>query len=101
MRSRWRARGRQPVAAHWLYGLVVKARLHRMTSSLVYRKPVVAKRILAYLDHIGHGPGNGLEHVFFGHTHTAMSNYEHGGLKFHNGGAPIKGLKFRILQTDV
>ena len=99
-RSRWSQRGRRPAAAHWLYDLAVEARLHKMTSSLLYRKMVVAKRLLAYLDNIGHGPDNGLEHVFFGHTHSAMSNYEYGGLRFHNGGAPIKGLEFRILQTD-
>jgi UDP-2,3-diacylglucosamine hydrolase len=100
-RSRWGERGKRPPPAHWLYDLAVEARLHKMASSLVCRRLVVAKRITTYLDHIGHGPGNGLEHVFFGHTHAPMSNYEYGGLRFHNGGAPIKGLRFRILRTDI
>ena len=28
-----------------------------------------------------------------------MTDYQFGGPTFHNGGAPIKGVKFRILET--
>ncbi len=33
----------------------------------------------------------GVEHVYFGHTHDALENYRHGGVTFHNPGAPIAG----------
>ena len=81
-----------------LYDLAVKARLHRL-AGVVHPKKKVAQRLLGYLDRIGHGPGSGLEHVYFGHTHQAMSNYSLGGLTFHNGGAPMAGLQFRIVPA--
>lgn len=84
---------------HLLYDLAVKARLHRL-AAVVHPKKKVAQRLLSYLDRIGHGPGSGLEHVYFGHTHQAMSNFALGGLTFHNGGAPMPGLQFRIVQAE-
>ncbi|WP_425614494.1 metallophosphoesterase [Anatilimnocola sp. NA78] len=84
---------------HLLYDLAVKARLHRL-AGVIHPQRKVAQRLLGYLDRIGHGPGTGLEHVYFGHTHQAMANYELGGLRFHNGGAPMAGLQFRIVEAQ-
>jgi UDP-2,3-diacylglucosamine hydrolase len=100
-RSRYHKKGKRPAAAHWLYDVAVDAGLHKMASSVVHRKRRVAKRILNYMEHIGHGPEAGVEHVYFGHTHTQMSAFPYGGIHFHNGGAPIKGLDFSILSTGV
>jgi UDP-2,3-diacylglucosamine hydrolase len=36
---------------------------------------------------------------YFGHTHRSMADYQFGGPTFHNSGAPIKGVKFRILEA--
>jgi UDP-2,3-diacylglucosamine pyrophosphatase LpxH len=84
---------------HLLYDLAVKARLHRL-AAVVHPKKKVARRLLGYLDRIGHGPGSGLEHVYFGHTHQAMANYAQGGLTFHNCGAPMPGLQFSIIDVN-
>ena len=43
----------------------------------------------------------GATNVYFGHTHHAMSNYEQGGIFFHNPGAPIRGLDFRVLPVEL
>jgi hypothetical protein len=59
----------------------------------------VASRILNYLNHIGETPTHGVQHVYFGHTHEAVANYRLGGVTFHNGGAPMPGLTFRIVET--
>jgi UDP-2,3-diacylglucosamine pyrophosphatase LpxH len=97
-RQHWlRDESRGPIK-NMLYDLAVKARLHRL-AGVVHPQKKVAQRLLGYLDRIGHGPGTGLEHVYFGHTHQAMSNYALGGLTFHNGGAPMPGLQFRIVPT--
>lgn len=88
-------------ASNLLYDLVVKARIHKVAATLKHGKRQVAERIFNYAEQIGHGPDSGVQHVYFGHTHRAMSNYEFGGLRFHNGGAPMKGLKFRIVETEV
>ena len=76
-------------------------RLHKPLPHLVYPKRIVARRILAYLDDIRHGPGEGVRDVYFGHIHRNLSGYRCGGVVFHHGGAPIKGLKFRIVAANV
>ncbi len=100
-RSRWHHDRPRSEMRHKLYDTVVHLRLHRLASSCVYRKRSVARRILVYLEDIGHGPQSGLRNVYFGHTHSPLEDFEYGGLKFHNGGAPIKGLDFRIVETDI
>jgi UDP-2,3-diacylglucosamine pyrophosphatase LpxH len=82
-----------------LYDVVVLTRLHKPFPHLVYSKRIVARRILAYLRRISQGPLDGVKNVYFGHIHKHMTDYAYGGLIFHSGGAPIKGLKFRILEA--
>ena len=101
-RQKWHhdERRRGPIK-NMLYDLAVHANLHKMVGQLANPQSKVAARIVGYLEDIGHGPKNGLRHIYFGHTHIAMTNFQFGGLTFHNGGAPIKGLEFQILKTDV
>lgn len=91
------AKGR---AANFLYDMVINARLHKL-AKLVHRDKRVAMRLVHYLETVGHGPASGLRDVYFGHTHCAMSDFSYGGLTFHNGGAPMKGLEFRIVEAKV
>ena len=100
-RSRWLEADKRGHVQNLMYDLVVLARLHRMASTLVYRDRIVARRILRYLESVGHGVASGLKHVYFGHTHVPMSHYEYRGVRFHNGGAPLKGLPFRILEPII
>jgi len=84
---------------HVLYDLAVTARLHRLAGKVAHPKRRVVHRILGYLNRIQHGPAAGVEHVYFGHTHDALEHYRYHGLTFHNPGAPIAGLKFRIVEV--
>lgn len=86
---------------HYLYDMAVHLRAHKAVAASLNRKQKVADRILTYLHDIGHGEANGLRHVYFGHTHVPMANYERGGLLFHNGGSPIKYCHFRILEAEI
>jgi len=90
--SRWR---------HTLYDLAMKAHLHRVVSRLANPRKRVAQRLLAYLNRIGHSPATGIEHVYFGHTHEPLTNFQYGGISFHNPGAPLKGVNFRIVEAEV
>lgn len=83
-----------------LYDLAVNARLHKLAGQLANPQAQVAARITSYLEDVGQSPKNGLRHVYFGHTHIALSHFQFGGMLFHNGGAPIKGLDFRIIKTE-
>jgi UDP-2,3-diacylglucosamine hydrolase len=100
-RSRWLHHKRRGRVLSRLYDLVVLARLHKPLPRLVYPKRTVARRILAYLDDIGQGPASGVRNVYFGHIHRNLTGYRYGGVMFYNGGAPIKGLKFRIVEANI
>lgn len=100
-RARWLHRKRRGPVLSRLYDLVVLARLHKPLPHIVYPKRLVARRVLAYLNDIGEGPAGGVRNVYFGHIHRNLSEYSYGGLTFHNGGAPIKGLKFRIVEAII
>lgn len=101
-RQRWHHDEKRRGPVHnLLYDMVIQTRLHKLAGHLANPQSRVAARIAAYLEDVGHTPRNGLRHVYFGHTHVAMSNFHFSGLTFHNGGAPIKGLDFRIIKTDV
>jgi UDP-2,3-diacylglucosamine pyrophosphatase LpxH len=99
--SRWledRPRGR---LRHRMYDVAVGAGLHRALPYLAHPKRLVARRILSYLRQIDQGPEHGVRNIYFGHIHRQMADYRYGGLAFHNGGAPIKGQRFRILEAEV
>ncbi len=87
--------------AHGLYGLLVRAHLHRLIPHAVYPPSIVADRLLKYLREIGHGPDEGVRQVCFGHTHRPLTGYHRGGLLFHNGGAPIGKAHYRIVEVLV
>ena len=98
-RSRW-LELRPPGRLHRrAYDLLFRSGLHRPIPYLVYPKRRVARRLRRYLEHHGQGPHTGVRNVYFGHTHRRMSNYHYHGLAFHNGGAPLKGMKFRIIEA--
>jgi len=100
-RSKWTAHHQRGRFHSRAYDLVVKSRVHLLVPRAVYPRRIVARRILSYLEDIGHSPANGVRQVCFGHTHLPVNDYRYGGLCFHNGGAPIGTSKFRILELDV
>jgi UDP-2,3-diacylglucosamine pyrophosphatase LpxH len=97
-RSHWLHRPLAGKFSRGAYEVVHRARLHHPFAFLLHRKRRVARRILNYLELHGEGPESGLRHVYFGHIHRRMFNYRHRGVTFHNCGAPIAGLRFRILE---
>jgi predicted phosphodiesterase len=80
--------------------LAVQANLHRVVGKVAHPKRRVVQRLAGYLQRAGHPPATGLEHVYFGHTHDALTAYRHGGLTFHNPGSPMPGLEFRVIDVD-
>ncbi len=86
---------------HWLYEAVVKARLHRVAAQVVKRHRSVLMKLNRYLAEQGMDASHGITDVYFGHTHREMDGVVYEGLTFHNGGASIKGLGFRIIETQL
>jgi UDP-2,3-diacylglucosamine hydrolase len=96
----WHDEAAKGQLANQVYDWAIHARLHHL-AKLVHRHRRVTGRLLQYVEQIGHGVDSGLQNVYFGHTHHAMSHYQRGGIMFHNGGAPMKGLDFRIVPVDL
>lgn len=85
---------------HWLYDVAVQAKVHRVVSSLVNRQNWVLTKLYNYLSSQGLDPKSGVTDVYFGHTHRVINNVTYRGVHFHNGGACIKGLDFKILPFE-
>lgn len=98
-REHWSRDESRSKVRHVLYDLAVTARLHRLAGKVAHPKRRAVHRILGYLSRIEHGPDQGIEHVYFGHTHDALENYQYRGVTFHNPGAPMPGLNFRIVEV--
>lgn len=99
-REHWSRDESRSRVRHVLYDLAVTARLHRLAGQVAHPRRRVVHRILGYLERIKQGPEAGVEHVYFGHTHDALATYRHAGVTFHNPGAPMAGLQFRIIETE-
>lgn len=87
--------------AHFMYEAAVAARLHRVVVSVGKRKQLILGRLARYLDAHGLGSSDGVEKVFFGHTHRRMNDVPHAGLRFHNPGAAIRGLPFEMIDAQL
>jgi len=98
-REHWSRDENRSQVRHVLYDLAVTARLHRLAGKVAHPRRRAVHRILGYLSRIQHGPETGVEHVYFGHTHDALYNYRYRGVTFHNPGAPMPGLAFRIVEV--
>lgn len=99
-RAKYLHDGIQKPWRHTVYDLAIKARLHRVVSKLANPKKTVAHRVAGYLNAIGNGAATGAKHVYFGHTHEPMAGYRYGGMTFHNPGAPLAGVNFRIVEAE-
>jgi len=100
-RQRWKKIRKQGRISNWVYDLAVLLRLHKLTYHVVYPTRTVVKRIVFYLEAIGHGAETGVTDVYFGHTHLAMSHFQYNGIRFHNSGAPMAGCPFRIIEDVI
>lgn len=102
-RRRWDAfhNRRQGQLRNQVYDAAFRAGAHIAISKLAFPHRRTVKRVVAYLEDIGHASTHGVEYVYFGHTHVPISGYQYGGVVFHNGGAPMEGMGFQLLKAVV
>ena len=100
-RQAWKKHGRPPAVYHDFYSVAIHLRLHRLPAFFIHRSRQVAERLVYYIDRNPELNRNSISQVYFGHTHVVMDGYEFEGLKFHNAGAPMKGLKFRMVDAEI
>jgi UDP-2,3-diacylglucosamine pyrophosphatase LpxH len=84
---------------HKVYDAVVKTHVHRLVATVANPKTKVLTRVSDYLDWAGHGSSTGIRDVYFGHTHCPLESEPYAGMRFHNPGASIKGLRFRMIEV--
>ena len=90
-----RARGK---TLNLAYECFVATRMHRpLTAMHTPRRS--ARRIVRSLAHPGGELADGVTDVYFGHTHRAFSDYQYGGMSFHNTGAAVRGLRSTLLKV--
>ncbi len=85
-------------AMHAGYDLVVAARLHKGMASLHW--PLrCSRRIMRMLNADHSEILDGVRDIYFGHTHRAMSDHHRQGIRFHNTGSTIEGLRCNLLKV--
>ena len=98
-RSRWRNDAKKGPFLDSCHELAFRFDVHKAVCRLAFPRRRVARRVTAYLEAIGHGPLTGIDHVYLGHTHRTLRDYEYRGMRFHNGGAAVKGMDFRVVRA--
>jgi UDP-2,3-diacylglucosamine pyrophosphatase LpxH len=93
-----RQRGR---TLNLMHDMAFHLNVHKAVSQLAHPTRRVLERVMAYLESIEPHIMDGVAHVYFGHTHVAFTNYAYRGLRFHNGGAPMRNLTFNILRAEI
>lgn len=86
---------------HWLYDVAVQAKLHCLVANVARRHSWVLNKVYRYLAEQGLGLSSGVQDIYFGHTHRPLKSVEYHGLRFHNGGASIRGVSFHIIETGL
>ncbi len=100
-RSSWLHHKKQGRMKNRVYDAAFKAGAHVAVSRLAHPPKRTLKRVHAYIHDIGHGKPEGVENVYFGHTHVAVDGAHYRGVTFHNGGAPMRGMNFTLLTLKV
>lgn len=100
-RACWRVDTKKGAAMNWLYSVGFAFGVHTWVHRVSFPETKVLPRLTRYLDGCGLGAASGVGDVYFGHTHAWMSSVEYGGLRFHNPGAAMPGLRFEPLVVPV
>jgi len=100
-RARWLHKKRPHALMGRAYDAAFLCRAHLALSRLFFPRGRTLRRLYAYLAAAGHGPGTGLEQVYFGHTHVPLRGRQYRGVTFHNGGALLRHVRFSVLRVRV
>lgn len=100
-RQRWSTVRRAIWPRHLAYSAAVGLRLHTVPSRLWHSPDQTVSRIDHYLQSLELPAGRAVEQVVFGHTHRPLDGHQHNGVRYFNGGAPLHGTRFRILEVEI
>ena len=90
---------KQGAMMNFLYDLLIMTGLHKIII-FVHKEPELAQIILDYLRKNTPLALEGIQNVYFGHTHVPFSNFLYQGINFHNTGSMIRKLDFNPCEFD-
>lgn len=100
-RAHWNHDRKESEVKNQIYDAAFRAGAHLAVSRLAFPHRRTIKRVAAYLEDIGQTGAHGIRRVYFGHTHVPVAGYTYRGITFHNGGAPMEGMGFQMLKTEL
>ena len=100
-RAGWLHHKKQGRMKNRMYDAAFRAGAHIAISRLVHPPKRTLERVHTYIHDIGQGAPHGVETVYFGHTHVPVDGELYGGVTFHNGGAPMRGMDFSLLRLEL
>lgn len=84
-------------AARMIYRSLTTARVQCLAKS--FNPPRhCARRILQSLAEHASGAQRSVRDIYFGHTHRPFRDFEYKGVRFHNTGAAVRGLRMDLLE---
>lgn len=83
------------------YAAAIALHLHRAAAAIAFPHRAVLRGLHRYADRLETSGGEPIRDVFFGHTHRPMARTSYRGRRYHNGGAPIHGVDFRIIEEGI
>ena len=84
-----------------MYSAVIETRLHGVIPRWRHTHPKTCRKLIQYLESQRPDTLNGVQNIFFGHTHVAISNYRFERYLFHNAGSGIRHLNFAPAPFEV
>lgn len=89
----------EPASAvrHVLYDIATALGAQKL-AYLTTSRDEMAEKILRYLQSTDPASLDGIENIYYGHTHVAFENHEYRGMRFHNTGAAVKGMEMSVLE---
>ncbi len=100
-RRRWSEGHRAMGPRHLLYEVAVGLRLHNLASRLWHSSERTVERIDHYIKSLDLPTERPVDQVVFGHTHRLLDGHRADGVRYFNGGAPLTGNRFRILEVRI
>jgi len=100
-RDSWSQKKMSPRSHLYLYNVMDKLGLSKGFHNCYYPRSVTVKRVAHHLDTILPDWRNSIDDCYFGHTHLPFSDYSLEGVRFHNTGSGIRGMKFLPLHFQI
>lgn len=83
------------------YAAAIALHLHRAAAAIAFPHRAVLRGLHRYANRLEASGEEPIRDVFFGHTHRPVARACYRGRRYHNGGAPIDGVDFRIIEEDI